>query len=389
MALVSVICGAKDWAQVVVISEGLEIWLSQYVDMAAGVPCEQTFVNIFNAIDPKALNKALMDMGEHLRQPNCKVQEGEALGEGPPEQAERDIISYDGQTLRGTRDGDNKAIHLMHAWSTGHGVCLGQLKVDDKSNEITAMPALMDMMELKGAIITADALNTQRAIAAKAIEKGADYVLPVKGNQEGLQEEVELTFSGLDEDLAQKELHWKRACQSAEKAKDSAKLKALRATPPKQPSLSETEKGHGRVEVRTYTVTPAAGIPSQSKWRNIKSLVRVVRERTIGGKTTRENLYYISSLDPSDIALIAQAIRRHWGVENGLHWRLDVIFRQDHSRYRDRIGACNLAVIRKFALAALMNETSLKKGMATKQAAASVNPAYRQKVLESCFKNVF
>ena len=181
MTLMAVISGATDWAKVVVMSEGMIDWLALYVDMSSGVPCERTFTNIFNIVKPEALEQALQKLSELIR-----------------EKIPQEVISFDGQTERGTAEKRKglSGIHLMNAWSSDNRICLGQIKVDDKSNEIIAMPQLMDMLELKGTIMTADAMNTQKATAKKAIDNKADYVLPVKGNQPTLLRDIELTFEG-------------------------------------------------------------------------------------------------------------------------------------------------------------------------------------------------
>lgn len=372
MTLAAFISGATDWAKVVVMAEGMKDWLAQYVDMSSGVPCERTFINIFNALKPEDLEGALRQVSNLLRT-----------------KLPQEVISFDGQTSRGTADKYKglSGIHLMNAWSADNRICLGQLKVDDKSNEIIAMPQLMEALDLKGTIVTADAMNTQKATAKKAIEKEADYVLPVKGNQPALLEDIQLAFEGLDEDLAQGQARWERQVKKAEENRDKERLeKLLERGPPRYKSTkweSEVDKEHGRVEHRTCTAIPVGNLPSKEGWDGIKSIARVCRERTEKGITSQEITYYISSLAPM-ASEIAQVIRNHWGVESQ-HWYLDVVFKQDKSRYRNRVGARNLAVIRKIALNGLLREKTLKKGIATKQCAAACNPSYRELV----FKNLF
>lgn len=369
MTLVAVICGAIDWAKVVVMSEGMVDWLAQYVDMSAGVPCERTFKDIFNAIKPEALEEALQRLSELIRK-----------------RTHQEIISFDGQTKRGTADKQKglTGIHLMNAWSADNRICLGQLKVDDKSNEIIAMPQLMDILDLKGTIITADAMNTQKVTVKKAIDKEADYVLPVKGNQPTLMEDIHLAFIGLDKELASGEARWKREVKNARQNRDDTRLqRLLKKGPPTFNSSrheSEIEKAHGRMESRVCIVIPVGELPSKEGWEGIESIARICRERTENGKTSHETIYYITSLKPN-AKLVAEVVRGHWGVEIQ-HWYLDVVFKQDKSRYRDRIGARNLAVIRKIALNGLLHEESLKRGIATKQCAAACNPSYREKVLK-------
>jgi hypothetical protein len=183
MVLVAQVCGAKDWPQTVVMCQGMADWLGKYVDMSGGVPCERTFKDLFNIIKPEAMEGLLKETADLVR-----------------ERSPKEVISFDGQTERGTSDkvNDIKGIHLLSAWSSSNEICLGQIKVDDKTNEITAMPLLMDTLDLKGTIVTTDALNTQKAIVKKARDAGADYLFPVKGNQETLLQEIMSAFDQLD-----------------------------------------------------------------------------------------------------------------------------------------------------------------------------------------------
>jgi predicted transposase YbfD/YdcC len=372
MTIAAVICGAKDWPQIVVASQGMTNWLSGYVDMSGGIPCERTFKNLFNAIKPEAMEQALRDIAALIR----KKFPGE-------------VICFDGQTERRTAEKhlNLSGIHLLNAWSSDNRICIGQLKVDDKSNEITAMPELMDSLDLKDTIITADALNTQKTIVIKAIDSGADYLLPVKGNQGNLLEEITSAFDQLDKDLAKAEEHWKRGVSKAREHRDDLRLQKLIEKGSSTCGASfweSTEKGHGRIETRSCTVISAKDLPSKEEWKGLNIIARICRTRRIGNDEQSETTYYIGSLK-SNAELVASIARQHWGVENTLHWRLDVVLKQDDSRYRDRIGARNLAVVRKIALNAVSKETSIKGGIATRQYAASFNPALRDKILKNLF----
>lgn len=372
MTIAAVICGAKDWPQIVVASQGMDSWLSIYVDMSEGIPCERTFKNLFNAIKPEAMEQALRDIAVLIR-----------------EKIPGEVICFDGQTERGTADKhlDLSGIHLLNAWSADNRICLGQLKVDDKSNEITAMPELMESLDLKNTIITADALNTQKTIVTKAIDCEADYLLPVKGNQGNLLEEITSAFIQLDIDRAKAESLWERAVSKAKEQRDDLRLQKLTKEGPDMCGGSfweSMEKGHGRVEMRSCMVMSAQDLPSKAEWKGLNTIARICRTRRVGDHEQSETTYYISSLEPN-AELVASVARRHWGVENTLHWRLDVVLRQDDSRYRDRVGARNLAVVRKIALNAVSKETSIKGGIATRQYAASFNPAYRDKILKNLF----
>ena len=375
MTLVATICGATDWAKVVVMSQGMVDWLSQYTDMSGGIPCERTFKNIFNVLKPEMLEKSLQELSVLLRK-----------------KIPQEVISFDGQTKRGTADKQKGlgGIHLLNAWSADNKICLGQLKVDDKSNEIPAMPKLMEMLDLKGTIITADAMNTQKNTVKKAVEQKADYVLPVKENQPTLLEEIRASFKNLDNEVMQEKIKWERNVKKARENRDRKRLEQLvkKGSPVCGASQwkSSVEKVHGRIETRSCTVIPVGNMPSKEGWEGLQSIARIERQRIEGEHTSHETVYCITSLKP-DAALIAEVVQEHWGVENGLHWRLDVIFRQDKSRYLDRIGASNQGVIYKMALNVLLQENSLKKGVATKQCAAACNPTYRTQVLEKFFRN--
>jgi predicted transposase YbfD/YdcC len=374
MTLVGVICGATDWPKVVVIAQGLAPWLSNYVDMTPGVPCERTFKNLINALSPEALESVLRELAKLMRG-----------------NSSRDVISFDGQTCRGTSNKPKglNGIHLLNAWSSESGICIGQIKVDDKSNEITAVPDLMDVLDLKGTVITVDALNTQKTIADKAVEKGGDYLLPVKGNQSGLQEAIVSTFEVAEKERTTAIAQHERAIEKAKEHRDKTRLKKLLARGVPNCGMfshnAELEKSHGRIEIRRCLTLSAKELPMRGDWRGISSLVQIDRERIVGDKVSHERVYYISSLTPDQPAFIADVARSHWGVESSLHWRLDVVFRQDQSRYRNRNGARNLAAMRKIVLNAFSRENSIKGGMATRQFAAACNPAYRDRIVKNLF----
>lgn len=336
------LCGSNDWETIVIQANAMKEWLGRFVDLSNGVPCVRTFIRVFNVLKPESLNKVLLTVARSLGG-----------------KFESEIISFDGKTMKGTVSSENglKAIHMLNAWSHERGICIGHMKVDDKSNEIPAMPQLMELLDLKGTIVTADAMNTQKKTVAKAIELGADYVLPVKENQAGLLEEVKLLF----------------------KEAQDRKFQGIDAD-----DLETAEKGHGRVEVRTYISMDASGLPSTDEWLGLKSVGKITRERTLKGKTSSETQYYISSCE-MDAKLLEKVTRGHWGIENSLHLVLDVTFREDHLRYRDRIGTQNLATIRKLAHAALAKESTLKCGKAGKRVAAATDPGYREKVMKLFF----
>jgi len=342
ITVVCSLCGSNDWETIVIQANAMKDWLGSFIDLSNGIPCSRTLIRVFNTVKPEELNRVLTTVANHL---NIKP-EGE-------------IISFDGKTMRGTHSSEKgaKAIHMLNAWSHDRGLCIGHMKVDDKSNEIPAVPLMMELLDLKGTIITADAMSTQKNTASKAIDLGADYVLPIKENQPGLLEEVELLFK----DAHEKEF----------KGVDAGDFETI-------------EKAHGRVEVRKYTAIDASELPSAAEWKGFQTAGMVIRERTNKGKTSIETQYYISSCE-IDAQLLAKVVRGHWGIENSLHLALDITFREDQLRYRDRIGAQNLAAIRKLTLGALTKDKTLKCGKAGKRIAAATDPNYREKLLKLIF----
>jgi predicted transposase YbfD/YdcC len=374
MVVVSMACGAEDFPQTVAISLGIVDWLAKYVDMSGGVPCERTFKHLLGSIREEAMEDVLRGLAASIRK-----------------EIPNEVLSFDGQTARGTADEhkDLDGIHLLNVWSSDNGICLGQIKVDDKSNEITAMPKLMDKLNLVNTIVTADALNTQKVIVEKTIAAKGNYVLPVKANHPELLEDVILMFEGTEDDLAMARKQWEWALAMAKEHRDEERLKQLLTDGiPMRGAFfwqDGPEKAHGRIETRTCMTIPVGSLAKKNEWQGLATLARIDRERIVKGKVTTERMYYISSLPPTNPGEIARAAREHWGVENQLHWCLDVIFRQDLSHYRDRIGARNLAAIRKIVLNALKEETSFKGSLATKQRLACCNHDYRDKILKILF----
>lgn len=279
MVLVAQICGAKDWPQTVVMCEGMKDWLEKYVDMSGGVPCERTFKDLFNLMQPESMEELLIQTADLVR-----------------ERISGEVVCFDGQTERGTRDKTKNinGIHLLNAWSADNEICLGQIKVDDKSNEITAVPLLMESLDLKGTVITADAMNTQKTIIEKAQEVGADYLFPVKGNQEGLLKEVISAFDQLDKEQKKVQEQWEWAIAKSKEHRDKERLQKLLNEGPDlcgATSWESIEKGHGRIEVRTCTTLSAKNLPSQSEWKGLKTIARISRERKVGEKTHKETVY--------------------------------------------------------------------------------------------------
>lgn len=270
---ISMLCGAEEWEEMALIAEQMKEWISQYVDISSGIPSSFTLERVISSIEPTALESMLREVAQLF----C-------------ERHEDDVIAIDGKSLCGSRDKakSKRAVHLLHAWSCENKLCLAQMKVDDKSNEITAICSLLDQLFLKGNIVTTDALNTQKETVAKIIEKEAHYVLPVKGNQSGLKESIKLLFTDAEA---------KKFC-----GVDADEFESL-------------EKSRGRIEERICTAIDASELVEAKEWKGLKTAARMIRRRTIQGKTTEEEVYYISDLE-INAEKIGDAIRRHWGVES-------------------------------------------------------------------------
>ena len=338
IAVCGVLCGADSFAAIHEFGDDRKTWLARFLDLSNGIPCEDTFRRVLARLDPAAFEKALLSWMRAVQ-----------------EITESRLIAVDGKTLRGSydrRDGQ-AAIHMVSAWATENKLSLGQVVVDEKSNEITAIPELLAVLELSGAIVTIDAMGCQREIAAKIRERGGDYVLAVKRNQPTLYERVrEAIDEGLEQDAERIDEH------------------------------GTDEKGHGRQEARTYAVFPApAGIDPEGLWQDLFAVGVTFSERTDAqGHTSLEGRYYILSRQLS-AKEFADAVRGHWSIENELHWQLDVSFREDACRVRTGHAAANMSVIRRFVLGSLKRETECRRGIDTKRLKCALSEEYREKVL--------
>lgn len=267
------------------------------------------------------------------------------------------IIPIDGKTLRGSKRSNTckKALHIINAWSCSNSICLGQLKIADKSNEIPAVPQLLKLLYVKGAIVTLDAMGAQEDTVKLITQMEADYVIALKGNQGALHETVKDTFA----------LNDKHQTLQSYQAKD------------------DIDNQHGRIDSRKIDVIATEKLKGQidARWKNLNSIARITYSRTENEKTILEKRYYISSLPADNPNRILQAIRAHWQVENCLHWSLDVTFREDNSRIRDENAATNMSWLRKFALGLLKNDTSFKASIRRKQRKACSSPSYLKKII--------
>ena len=324
IALCAVIAGADDWPHVVTFAKERQEWLKTFLDLTNGIPSRKTFERVFAGLSPHGLQSCLL-----LWLHRCTA----GLG--------LEHIAIDGKTLRHSGDAvaGLGALHLVSAWATKAGLSLGQVAVDAKSNEITAIPLLLRLLDLEGALVTIDAMGTQKEIAALVVDAGGDYVLPVKENQPRLYDDVLETFVQAQGDGFE---GWDWDCYETE------------------------ERGHGRLEKRSYTmIYDLEGIKDRDKWKKLTAIGLCYSERTVGEETTYEVRLFIGSRRAS-----AQSyggwLRGHWGVENRLHWHLDVTFGEDDSCIHDRNAATNVALLRKWALALLKRHPS-KDSIAVKR----------------------
>jgi len=337
IAICAVICGADSWWDIALFGEAKQKWFATFLDLRNGVPSHDTFSRVFRRLRPDVFAQCFARWSAALS--TSKVGE---------------VIAIDGKALRRSFDraSDKAAIHLVQAFATDNQLVLGQLACAEKSNEITALPRLLEMLELTDSIVTIDAMGTQKAIAAQIIEQGGDYVLALKDNHPHLHADVI--------DL----LDWA-------------------ATDPEKSSTDITEnQGHGRIEKRCVVSTGAVELLSnRGDWVGLNSVVMVASSRTVGEEVSQGWRYYISSLPGDDAEFLGLLIREHWGIENQLHWSLDVTFREDDSRVRKGHGAENLALLRKIALNLLKQETSRKASIRSKRKLGGWDHDYLLKLL--------
>ena len=314
LAICGVLGGADDWVSIEAFGKEKYQWFKQFLSLPNGIPSHDTLGRVFSLISPDQFQA-------------CFTRWIQAVAV----KTQGQVIPIDGKTLRRSHDRRHgkSAIHMVSAWASENRLVLGQLKTEAKSNEITAIPELLQVLDISGCIITIDAMGCQKNIAAAIIKKQADYVLALKANHENLFKEVTAFFaqveSGNFQDPAIK--YWET-----------------------------TTKDHGRLEIRRYWVTDQLATFEHTKpWKDIRLIGLVEAERTVRGKTTIERRYYISSLE-KNVILFAKAVRLHWGIENSVHWVLDMAFREDESRIRTGHAPENMAVLRQIALNGLRKD---------------------------------
>ncbi|MCK5199387.1 MAG: ISAs1 family transposase [Spirochaetales bacterium] len=296
-------------------------WFSRFLELPKGIPSHDTFNRVFSAIDPKSFIECFISWTDTLRS-----------------QFSKEIIAMDGKALRRAGNNNTPMTYIVSAWATENGLTLGQVKVEDKSNEITAIPELLNLLDLKGCIVTIDAMGCQKKIAKEIIESDSDYVLALKGNQGTAHKEIQEYFDMIV------------PTPLMEQSSSSDQIDFFKTI----------DNDHGRIEIRRYwTSSDLDWFEDKNKWNGLRGIAMVESVRKIGNESSCERRYFLMSMD-CDAKLFAKACRGHWGVENPLHWTLDVTFREDNSRARTGNAAENMAALRRLALNMLKKESSQK-----------------------------
>ena len=344
IALCGAICGADTWVDIELFGESKQEWFASFLDMTNGVPSHDTFGRVFSLLDGEQFRGCFINWVQAI----CEVLKGQ-------------VVALDGKTLRRSHDRTigKEAIHMVSAWAAENQVVLGQIQVDDKSNEITAIPDLLDLLDVSGCIVTIDAIGCQKKIAQQIIDKGADYILALKSNQERLYQDAQTLFEDAEAIGYEDCDHYRTV-----------------------------DKGHGRIDIRECWTTAhpdyLEALYKPEQWAGLQSVIKVYAERRLKEKTETETRYYISSLPGNDAKQLLNGIRTHWHIENRLHWVLDVIFREDDSRIRKGHAAQNMAILRQMALNLLKQEQSTKRSLRGKRLKAGWDERYLVQVLCGC-----
>jgi predicted transposase YbfD/YdcC len=339
MAVCAVIGGADTWTEIALFARRRQEWFARFLTLPNGIPSHHTFRRVFARLDPLALQQALVQWLHHG---------SETLGVRH--------IAIDGKTLRHSATGSSplRYLHLVSAWATETSLTLGQVAVEEKSNEITAIPRLLELLDLRGALVSIDAMGCQKDIAADIVRRGGDYVLTVKDNQAQLKADILASFVKV----------YDNDCQD-----------------PTYETYETEEMGHGRHEKRVYEIlTDLKGIRDREAWAGLQVIGKCYSERTVGGKTSYEERYFIGSRRCS-ARRYGEGMRGHWGIENHLHWQMDVTFGEDASRIEDRQGGENFAMLRRFALGLLKRHPG-EGSIRAKRYEATLDVAFLEEILK-------
>lgn len=344
IAICGAISGADNWVDIEAYGKAKQDWLSTWIGLPNGIPSHDTFGRVFRFMNPQAFQERFISW---IRQ----------LGS----MAAGEVVAMDGKQMRGAKDipHGKEGLYMVSAWAVEQGIVLGQRKVDEKSNEITAIPELLDVLAVDGCVVTIDAMGCQTEIAEKIVNQNADYMLAVKGNQGTLAEDIIDLFAGFEQ------AHWQAVNHDYYKT---------------------VNKNHARLEIRECWVVSQpeylAYVRRFSEWKALHSLIKVVSQRQLNGKTTTKTRYFISSLNATAQRCLA-ICRDHWHIENDLHWVLDVAFAQDHNRTHKDHAPENLAVLQHIALILLKQEDSTYASVKTKRLRAGWDNAYLWKILSA------
>lgn len=333
LTISSVVSGMKGWSDIELFGKLKLDWLQQFFPYENGIPSHDVLGKVFSALDTEAFSKSFTSWINSI----SDLTEGE-------------VVAIDGKTIRGSGSQDKSAMHIVSAYACENRLCLAQVATEEKSNEITAIPKLLELMAIKGCVVTTDALGCQKKIAEKIIEKQADYVLMVKDNQKNLKIDIEQSFDGL-------------------------KVKEINET---------LDSGHGRIETRTCEmIDDLSLIKAKLKWEGLQSIIRITSERTDKktDTTSKAIRYYISSIKP-DAKRMNQIVRDHWKVENNLHWNLDVIFNEDAGLKKKGKAPFNFNIVSKIALTLIEQENSTKMSKNAKRIKAALDDKYREEILK-------
>lgn len=343
ITVLGAICGADSWVEVCDFAEAKLDWLKTFLELPNGVPSHDTFGRVFSMMDSDEFEECFRDWVNSLSI-----------------NLENEVIAIDGKTLRGSHNRGKglKPLHLVSAWAVNNRFLLGQVRTDEKSNEIEAIPRLLNMLDINDTVVTIDAMGCQRKIAKQIVQGGADYVLTLKENQESLHKDVVSIYG--------KGREWKQY----KKMLNRVKVEKIRA--------------HGRIERRRYTLISARdNLEFELRWPGLKSIGMLETTRITGNDVEHSTRYFLTSLEYEKIDTFMGAVRKHWDIEINLHWSLDVSFNEDHNRSRMGNSAENLAIIRRIALNLLKQESSHKRGIACRRKRAGWDNKYLLKVLKA------